>query len=409
MQHEVYKSTERFIVLVCGRRWGKSTLAMTLLIEHCVNKKHCSYLAPSYDDFIKPFYNELFNSCWHLLDLKSCRKGKFMKFKSGGTIDFYSSNSIDAGRGRRFHLAIIDEAGHSSTVGYLQALFELALRPTLVDYRGRAVLMGTPTGNKNFFYQLTTRSDWAYYHAPTSSNPLMSEDELNSIMLSNNALVWSQEYLAEFVDWDENSFFNWNHFKITDDNISYQKVYITVDTAVKGGKNHDGTAYCVWGVNTRVEGVSLVIDSIVLLDWDIFNLDGNMLEEKLIPIINNLKQNHDLTGVFVEDKGSGTIVIQNLKEKYGGLIRPLGERYLGHKSKGDRAVACSPFTSAIDPQKRKVHISNYANEKKVMFKNQFKNHLKDQISTFSISSLAQADDLVDAFCYGVLAAFYKKN
>jgi phage terminase large subunit-like protein len=418
-QFTIFQDPTRFKVVSNGRRWGKSALAITLLMYNAQQGKRCAYLAPNYDDFIKPFYNELYMACAHLLDLKNCRKGKFMKFKTGGTVDFYSSNSTDSGRGRKFHLIIVDEAGHSSTVGYLPALWELALRPTLVDFKGSAIIMGTPTGNKNYFYALTQMHGWKHYHAPTSNNPFMSKEELNEIMLSNNELVWRQEYLAEFVDWDENAVFNYNHFKIVP-NIDYKEydtVYITCDTAIKGGSQHDGTAICIWGTKVKMVFDSgfhrTVVDKLTLLDWDLFNLDGNMIESKLIPVVEDLKTRSKFVKIFIEDKGSGSIVIQNLVQKYGSLVYALGsekskDKFLTHYSKGDRALACTPFTSSLDPSRRKVEISEFANEKKVLYKNQLKNHLKDQLSTFNLHDNNQADDCVDAFCYGVLVSFYKK-
>ena len=57
---------------------------------------------------------------------------------NGGHVDFWSvDHSQRAGRGRKYHLVLIDEAAHDE--GYLTDAFPAAIAPTLLDYAGSIV------------------------------------------------------------------------------------------------------------------------------------------------------------------------------------------------------------------------------------------------------------------------------
>ena len=61
--------------------------------------------------------------------------------------------------------------------------------------------------------------------------------------------------------------------------IDYDYVYITCDTALKGGMKHDGTAYCVWGMKTKLvsaqtrQGYTTLIENITLLFLSVIIID----------------------------------------------------------------------------------------------------------------------------------------
>src|SRR4051812_46693433 len=47
-QRKVLTRAKRFNCIVCGRRWGKTTLAVKLLIETALAGKKAAYFAPTY-------------------------------------------------------------------------------------------------------------------------------------------------------------------------------------------------------------------------------------------------------------------------------------------------------------------------------------------------------------------------
>jgi hypothetical protein len=76
----------------------------------------------------------------------------------------------------------------------------------LTDYKGAAWFFSTPKG-RNFFWQLAQRGGhqgrwpgWASHHAPTSANPHIDPSEIDAAKQSLPERVFSQEYLAQFLD-----------------------------------------------------------------------------------------------------------------------------------------------------------------------------------------------------------------
>jgi predicted phage terminase large subunit-like protein len=120
---------------------------------------------------------------------------------TGGKVDFWTLEDADAGRGRKYHRIVIDEAAHAR---YLKDAWEKAISPTLTDYRGDAWFISTPNG-LNFFHELFRRAgdpqfpDWASFHMPSITNPHLPPEEIEAKRGELPALVFAQEYLAEFI------------------------------------------------------------------------------------------------------------------------------------------------------------------------------------------------------------------
>jgi len=72
----------------------------------------------------------------------------------GRQVDFVTGERLDAMRGLKFHLVIIDEASYIPNLeeGWLNSI-----RPTLTDYKGKAIFLSTPKG-KNYFYSYSSNN-----------------------------------------------------------------------------------------------------------------------------------------------------------------------------------------------------------------------------------------------------------
>ena len=73
----------------------------------------------------------------------------------GGSFQMWSLDSADTVRGRKYALALIDEA---AMVPNLEDAWNAVIRPTLTDYEGEADFYSTPKG-LNYFYTLFGRGD----------------------------------------------------------------------------------------------------------------------------------------------------------------------------------------------------------------------------------------------------------
>lgn len=197
-QQKVIAEAKRFNVLDCGRRWGKSKLAMNIMSENALDGFPSAYFAPTYK-LLEGTYKEVLTRLEPAIKRK--HDNQFIELFTGGNIDFWSLENPLAGRSRKYKIAIIDEAAFNRN---LWQSWTEAIRPTLTDLKGSAWFMSTPKG-KNDFYKLWMRGqtgepDWMSWQMPTSTNPFIDEVEIESARRDLPELAFKQEYLAEFND-----------------------------------------------------------------------------------------------------------------------------------------------------------------------------------------------------------------
>lgn len=195
----VRANSKRFNVLRNGRRWGKTVFGVDLAAETVLNGQHVGCFFPTYE-FSEDFWDELKDRLEEIIEYKSESK-KMIKFITGGSLKIWSLEKPRAGRGRKYHRIIIDEAAFAKD---LKESWEKALRATLTDFRGDAWFLSTPNGKQNYFFVLNQQenkhSDWVTFNMPSETNPHISKEELEEIKSQLDDLTWLQEFMAEFVD-----------------------------------------------------------------------------------------------------------------------------------------------------------------------------------------------------------------
>ncbi|MBD3251471.1 hypothetical protein GF380_03380, partial [Candidatus Uhrbacteria bacterium] len=200
-QRGIDLSSASYGVLVCGRRWGKTTLCEKLLVRASLTTGlPYGYFAPTY---------KLMANVWR--DLKRILKPviadkseveKRIELINGGAIEFWSLDDTDAGRGRKYAGVVIDEA---AIVPKLQEAWEDSVKQTLLDYSGGAIFASTPKG-RNYFWQMYQRGvdpeqkDWTSWQYPTSTNPYIKPEDIERARLELPESTFRQEYLAEFLE-----------------------------------------------------------------------------------------------------------------------------------------------------------------------------------------------------------------
>lgn len=197
-QLKVLAEAERFNVLCCGRRWGKTKLAVNLLVKPVLEGKPTAYFTPTYK-----LLEETFNECSLMLQSTIVKKHdqQFIEIETGGKIEFWSLDNPLAGRSRKYARSIIDEAAF---VKNLWQAWTEAIRPTLTDLKGDAYFLSTPKG-KNDFNKLYQRGqggepNWKSWQMSTYTNPFIDASEIDDARKDLPELAFSQEYLAEFND-----------------------------------------------------------------------------------------------------------------------------------------------------------------------------------------------------------------
>jgi hypothetical protein len=118
-----------------------------------------------------------------------------------GAIDLWSlDHTARAGRGRRYHLALLDEAGHDE--GRLTDSFPASIAPALIDFAGSVVAASTPKGLEGWFHDIAhdPRHGFVVHHAPTAANPHLPVEEIAALRATLRPEIGSQELDALFVD-----------------------------------------------------------------------------------------------------------------------------------------------------------------------------------------------------------------
>lgn len=200
-QEWVLAEARRYNVLACGRRWGKTTLLVDLAVNAALDGRRVGWFAPTY-----ALLEEAFGRMRRILEGVITQAAQSphprLELYTGGAIEFWTlDDPYKAGRGRAYHLAIVDEAAFAKR---LDVAWEESVGPTLTDYRGSAWFASTPKG-RNYFHTLWARGqggdpEWVSWQMPTATNPYIPPEELEARRRSMPELAWRQEYEAEFVD-----------------------------------------------------------------------------------------------------------------------------------------------------------------------------------------------------------------
>ncbi|MEM4168304.1 MAG: hypothetical protein QXW98_07650, partial [Candidatus Caldarchaeum sp.] len=143
-QQRILESPARYKVIAAGRRFGKTLLAvewLALAEGGAIDGASVGFFAPTYKLLMEAWDD--FERTLTPVMKRSNKTEMRMELITGGKIDFWTLEDKDAGRGRRYHRIVIDEAAHAR---YLKDAWEHAISPTLTDYRGEAWFISTPNG-----------------------------------------------------------------------------------------------------------------------------------------------------------------------------------------------------------------------------------------------------------------------
>lgn len=295
-QREVLDKATRYNVLCNGRRWGKSTLALYLLMQVVVKGGKVAWFNPN---------NNMLDDIWlfvttrlePLIKQRNSRNHRLV-LKGGGIIDMWSFEAANNIRGRFYDLVIIDEA---AKVPDLEYQWHTAIRATTVDLEADVWILSTPNGLNDFykFYLLAdTDEDWTSTTYDSYGNPHIPHKELDNIRRTTPAQFFAQEYLAQFVA-DGTGVFRF----VSESATGYEEgpqpdtQYVI---GVDWGSNHDFTVMVVMDI--RVKRVVHVERS--------NKVDFSYQQEKLAKLVHLYKP----TLVLAEENSIGIPILQELRK-----------------------------------------------------------------------------------------------
>jgi PBSX family phage terminase large subunit len=200
-QEIVAQDKHRFRVVNCGRRWGKTTLAILEMVAKAVFKDDAIivYIAPTYAQARDIAWVELKKLCLPIaLNTNESRLEITIQTKNGGKsiIWLRGWESVETLRGQRFDFVVIDEIASMRNF-FLN--WQEVLRPALTDRKGEVLFISTPKGFNHFYDLFNTQDeDYKSFHYTTYDNPYMPVDEVEKAKKELPEDRFAQEYLADF-------------------------------------------------------------------------------------------------------------------------------------------------------------------------------------------------------------------
>lgn len=179
---------------MCGRRFGKTALGIRWLCDGLLKGETCGWFAPNYK-YANDAWDEMVGRLGAVIESKN-EQDRHIELVNGGKLDIWTLDGNEPALGRKYHRIVVDEAG---IVSDLLLLWRRNIRPTLIDYAGHGLFLGTPRGRRHGFMSLFQRGEndgkkWASFRASTLDNPYIDPEEIAEAREETPPELFKQEY-----------------------------------------------------------------------------------------------------------------------------------------------------------------------------------------------------------------------
>lgn len=262
-QLEVFESPARFKVVVTGRQFGKTNLGAVMCVADALRGAQIWWVAPTFD-LTERGWKVILQLVGQIPGVRSEGRPVWrVTLPGGGSIQAKSAENPDSLRGSTLDGLVFDEAAQARPEAWP------ILRPTLSVRRGWAMFISTPKGT-NWFHDMYReaegRQGWARWRFPSTASPYLPPGDIEQARFDMSALLFSQEYLAEFISGGESQFHaEWiRHYRtsvLQDDRafalgnetvmLSDCQAFHTVDLAWSQAEEADFTVIASWAVTPK--------------------------------------------------------------------------------------------------------------------------------------------------------------
>lgn len=212
-QSSIWKSPKRFKVVICGRRFGKSYLAITWLIHNAMTNGGVNY-------YVAPSYVMAKQIAWRLLKQlageHAAHKNEselFIEFKNGGIVQLKGSDNRDSLRGVSLSSCVLDEFCFMT-----EEVWTEVIRPATSDRQAPVMFISSPAGwnwAKGIYdYALSGDDDnWQAWTFTTADGGNVKPEEIESAKRELPERTFKQEYLASFETLSNRVYSNFDRLK----------------------------------------------------------------------------------------------------------------------------------------------------------------------------------------------------
>jgi hypothetical protein len=200
-QKVVARDPHRFKVVVAGRRWGKTTLAIRSICEVAKDpNKDVYYISPTYRMSRTIIFKRLKQKLMDLRWVKKINETNLeFTLKNGSTISLKGADNPDSLRGISLSAAVFDEFAFMD-----EETWSTVIRPALADQQGSALFITTPIGKGNWAFDLFNMErdhseSWKSFRYTTLEGGFVSAEEIESARSEMSEQQFKQEFEADFV------------------------------------------------------------------------------------------------------------------------------------------------------------------------------------------------------------------
>jgi hypothetical protein len=241
-QERFHLEAQRFSVLVCHRRAGKTVLA----IRHIIDKAlRCERPQPRYA-YIAPLFVQAKAIAWEYLKtftrpIPGVRVNEsecWVELPNQARIRIYGADNPDALRGIYLDGVVPDEVAQMDPT-----LWGEVLRPAIADRNGWALFIGTPKGVNLFselYYSAQGRPDWYSALFTVYDTGALPDAEIEDAKRSMSDDQFAQEFLCDFAAGNTSALLSINDVTeamrrhLREDAYSFAPKIVGVDVARQG-------------------------------------------------------------------------------------------------------------------------------------------------------------------------------
>lgn len=216
-QSNIVEDTHRYRVVVCGRRFGKTTLSVEEMkwFAYFNPESRVVYVAPTIKQARDIAWRMLKNSTRDMLSESANETRLELTIRTKdpsktSEIWLRGTENVESLRGQGIDFLVIDEV---ASMKDWHETWQEVLRPTLTDTRGQVLFIGTPKGY-NHFYTLYNQEnvdpDFKSFRYTSYDNPHIEAEEIDKARLEMDVTSFEQEYLAKFNQFTGLVYKEWN-------------------------------------------------------------------------------------------------------------------------------------------------------------------------------------------------------
>lgn len=211
-QLKVSSSSARFRVLISGRRFGKTYLAVTEMMKYASQpNRRIWYVAPTFKmakDICWASLKEMLNQFNWIDDINETTMTITIR-QSNSTISLKGADNYDSLRGTGLDFLILDEFADIDK----RTWFEV-LRASVADRLGHVLMCGTPKGYGNWSYEMYLKGkqdhDWESFQFTTIQGGMVAKSEVEQAKQDLDQRTFRQEFEGTFENYAGSIYYNFH-------------------------------------------------------------------------------------------------------------------------------------------------------------------------------------------------------